>query len=105
MSGKKETPFEIEVLAEYLKKGKSIIYLTKHDHDSVGKALKGMGMKHEDIKEKLSLNSPNESADEFAESISQNRPDHIMADSLSDVMKIRSHIKRGRLSCEIKKTK
>lgn len=105
MRKKEDMPFELEILAEYVKKGDSIAYLTRHDHNSVGKALEEMGLPPEEIRKKLSLHRPDEPMEEFFNSVAGNAPKKLMADSLSDSMKMRARLKRGSVSCSIKNRK
>lgn len=105
MSKKEDMPFELEILAEYVKKGDSIAYLTRHDHNSVGEALEDMGLSPEEIRKKLSLHRPDEPMEEFFNSVAESAPKKLMVDSLSDYMKIRSRIKKGHISCSIKNRK
>lgn len=105
MSKKEDMPFELEILAEYVKKGDSIAYLTRHDHSAVGEALEEMGLPPEEIREKLSLHRPDEPMEKFFNSVAENIPKKLMVDSFSDYMKMRAHLKKGHISCSIKNRK
>tara|TARA_B100000315_G_scaffold209268_1_gene204915 strand:+ start:686 stop:1009 length:324 start_codon:yes stop_codon:yes gene_type:complete len=99
MSFLKDMPFEYEVVAEYMQGGKSIVYLTKHDFDKVKGRLLEMGIDKESIEKQLFLYSPNLTMNEIASAISKTRPDHVMADSVSDIYRYRAHINGGNFVC------
>ncbi|VAX21710.1 hypothetical protein MNBD_NITROSPINAE04-17, partial [hydrothermal vent metagenome] len=55
MSVETDIPFEFEIVAEYLSRGDSIVYLTRHDPERVGRELARMGMGREEVNERLCL--------------------------------------------------
>ncbi len=99
-----DIPFEFEIVAEYLNRGDSIVYLTRHDPERVGRELTRMGMGDE-IKQRLCLIKAADNdapMEEFGLVISKIRPDRVMADSVSDIFKLRSSLlrKKGHFSCK-----
>ncbi|VAX24378.1 hypothetical protein MNBD_NITROSPINAE03-775 [hydrothermal vent metagenome] len=98
-----DIPFEFEIVAEYLNRGDSIVYLTRHDPERVGRELTRMGM-GEETKQRLCLIKTTDAPmEEFGLVISKIRPDRVMADSVSDIFKLRSSLlqKKGHFSCKI----
>jgi len=103
MSVETDIPFEFEIVAEYLSRGDSIVYLTRHDPERVGRELLRLGMGREEIKKRLCLiKATNAPMEEFSQVFSEIRPDRVMADSVSDIFKLRSSLlhKRGHFSCK-----
>tara|TARA_B100000315_G_scaffold112693_1_gene103322 strand:+ start:18560 stop:18877 length:318 start_codon:yes stop_codon:yes gene_type:complete len=105
MSSFKDMPFEYEVVAEYMQGGKSIVYLTKHDFVKVKRRLLEMGIDKGCIEKQLYLYSPNSAINKIVGAISRTRPDHVMADSVSDIFRYRAHINSGNFKCGLNGTR
>jgi predicted ATP-dependent serine protease len=99
MSFLKDMPFEYEVVAEYMQGGKSIVYITNHDFDKVKGRLLEMGIDKDNIEKQLFLCSPTLEMNEIVGAISRTRPDHVMADSVSDIYRYRAHMNGGNFAC------
>lgn len=96
-----ELPFEFEIVADYLKGGDSVIYLTRHDPGEITNALKRLGLKSERIEELLCFKTPDTPLEELGEMLSKRVPKRVMVDSISDLFYLRSFLNGGHLSCKI----
>lgn len=105
MKTNQNKPFEIEIVADYLNRGESVVYFTRLDPKQVKLDLLGLGMEEKMINKQLSLMEPASLANGFCQDLSELRPDKIMADSVSDIFKMKSRIQKDRFLCETGRTK
>tara|TARA_B100000959_G_C14535290_1_gene441285 strand:+ start:180 stop:458 length:279 start_codon:yes stop_codon:yes gene_type:complete len=85
-------PFEIEIVADYLNRGESVVYFTRLDPEQVKRELLGFGIEEKRINRHLLLMEPKSLANGRCQAFSEFRPDKIIADSVSDVFNMKWRI-------------
>ena len=101
MKAATDVPFEYEALAEYLERGKSILYLTGRGEDEVKNGLARLGVEREVIDRRLSFRKdvlPDKGTGNFASPGSG----MVMSDSLSGVFRMKLRTGGKGKSCVLK---
>lgn len=104
MNRNADTPFELEVVADYLGRGDSVMYLTWLDAEYVEQELLTLGLDREKITERLDLKAPGAPVEDVIGGSTKASRIKVMVESISDLF-FRPHRSKGTLSCDVKRRK